>query len=157
MQEWGRKSWNDLYTNVNPNNVELSIDKFDSESIEYTEKIVIENIKEEGLIVENIARLYTRQFEAYQLIFRDGQYTNSRAFNLKKQIIIIAAKNGAEENNFVITYGLLAKDANEFSIDITNSLMKRTRLEELLKQKLNVKSLPEVIKIKERKKKKSEK
>lgn len=157
MQEWGRKSWNDLYTNVNPNNVELSIDKFDSESIEYTERIVIENIKEEGLIVENIARLYTRQFEAYQLIFRDGQYTNSRAFNLKKQIIIIAAKNGAEENNFVITYGLLAKDANEFSIDITNSLMKRTRLEELLKQKLNVKSLPEVIKIKERKKKKSEK
>ena len=147
MQEWGRKSWNDLYTNVNPDAVTLSIEKFDSESIEYNEEIKMENIKEDELIVDNIARLYTRQFETYQLIFRDGQYTNSRAFNLKKEIKIIAGKDGAKDNNFEIIYSLQAKEANEFVIDISNSQIKKDALTKLLCQKLKIKKLPDVIKI----------
>lgn len=147
MQEWGRKSWNDLYTNVNPDAVTLSIEKFDSESIEYREDIKMENIKENELIVDNIARLYTRQFETYQLIFRDGQYTNSRSFNLRKEIKIIAGKNAAQDNDFYITYSLLAKGANEFVIDISNSLIKKDTLTDLLCQKLKVNKLPDVIKI----------
>lgn len=147
MQEWGRKSWNDLYTNVNPEAVTLSIEKFDSESIEYNEEIKMENIKEDELIVDNIARLYTRQFETYELIFRDGQYTNSRAFNLKKGIKIIAGKDGAKDNNFDIIYSLQAKEANEFVIDISNSQIKKDVLARLLCQKLKVSSLPDVIKI----------
>ena len=89
MQEWGRKSWNDLYTNVGPDDIKLSIDKFDSECIEYKEEIKMLNVKDETLIVDNIVRLYTRQFDTYQLVFRDGQYTNSRKFNLQKTITII--------------------------------------------------------------------
>lgn len=147
MQEWGRKSWNDLYSNVNPGGVTLSIEKFDSESIEYKEVIKMENAKEEDLIVDNIARLYTRQFETYQLIFRDGQYTNSRSFNMKKDITIIAAKNAAQDNDFKITYNLLAKGANEFAIDASNSPIKKDTLTKLLCNKLNVSTLPEVIKI----------
>ncbi len=147
MQEWGRKSWNDLYTNVNPDAVTLSIEKFDPESIEYKEEIKMENIKENELIVDNIARLYTRQFETYQLIFRDGQYTNSRSFNMKKDIKIIAGKNAAQDNDFYITYSLLAKGANEFVIDVSNSPIKKDALTKLLCQKLKVSKLPDVIKI----------
>ncbi len=147
MQEWGRKSWNDLYTNVNPDAVTLSIEKFDSDSIEYKEEIKMENIKEDELIVDNIARLYTRQFEMYQLIFRDGQYTNSRAFNLKKVIKIVAGKDGAKDNNLEITYSLQAREANEFVIDISNSQIKKDPLTKLLCQKLKVNKLPDVVTI----------
>lgn len=147
MQEWGRKSWNDLYTNVNPSDISLSVDKFNSESIEYKETIDMSGVKEKELIVDNIARLYTRQFEIYQLIFRDGQYTNSRAFNLKKVIDIKGAKKGAKNNTVSITYHLLAKDSNVFEIDVTKSDFDSSNFEELLCKKLNTKELPEIINV----------
>lgn len=154
MQEWGRKSWNDLYTNVSPEAISLSIEKFDSESIEYKEVINMESIKEKELIVDNISRLYTRQFEIYQLIFRDGQYTNSRAFNLEKDIDIICEKNGAKDNNLHIRYRLLAKDANVFEIDISEAEFSKSDMEKMLREKLRVQKLPEVITIKTTKAKK---
>lgn len=154
MQEWDRKSWNDLYTNVYPNAISLSIEKFDQESVKYKEEVNMEGIKENGLIVENIARLYTKQFEIYQLIFRDGQYTNSRTFNLEKEINMICIKNGAKDNNLRITYCLLAKDANIFEIDVSNSEFTGSDMERLLCEKLKVEKLPKVINIKEKTKKK---
>lgn len=146
MQEWGRKSWNDLYTNVNPDSVELSIEKFDSETIEYSETIKMDNIKEEELIIDNIIRLYNRQFEGYQLIFRDGQYTNSRAFNMTKTIKLLAAKNGSKNNHITITFRLLAKSKNEFEINITDSQITQDNIEKIFCKKLKTKELPEVIK-----------
>lgn len=145
MQEWGRKSWNDLYTNVNPSAISLTIEKYDVDAIEYKEDINMVEIKEEEAIVDNIARLYTRQFEAYQLIFRDGQYTNSRAFNLEKKINITCGKKGAKDNNILITYRLLAKDANVFEIDLSNSGFDKSDMEKLLCEKLETKELPEII------------
>ena len=156
MQEWGRKSWNDLYTNVNPNAVELSIEKFDSAIMDYTETIKMDNIKEEELVIDNIIRLYNRQFEGYQLIFRDGQYTNSRTFNLKKTIHLIAAKNGSKNNHIIITFKLLAKSKNEFEINITDSQVSQDSIEKAFCNKLKTKELPDVIKFvtKEKKTKK---
>lgn len=154
MQEWGRKSWNDLYTSVNPDSISLTIEKFDVESIEYKEDVNMVDVKEEELIVDNITRLYVRQFEAYQLIFRDGQYTNSRTFNLEKKINITCGKKGAKDNNILITYRLLAKEANSFVIDLSNSELKKDRVEQLLREKLDVKKLPEIIKIISKTKKK---
>lgn len=156
MQEWGRKSWHDLYTNVNPNSVELSIEKFDSETIEYAETIKMDNIKEDEIIIDTIIRLYIRQFEGYQLIFRDGQYTNSRAFNMKKKIELIIDQKGSEKNIIVITFKLLAKSKNEFEIDIKNSQLTQDKIEQEFCKKLKTEKLPEVIKfiIKEKKTKK---
>lgn len=145
MQEWGRKSWNDLYTNVNPNSVELSIEKFDSETIEYSEKIKMDNIKEDEIIIDTIIRLYIRQFEGYQLIFRDGQYTNSRAFNMKKTIQLIAAKNGSKNNVITIIFKLLAKSKNEFEINISDSQVAQDAIEGAFCKKLKTKKLPDVI------------
>lgn len=145
MQEWGRKSWNDLYTNVNPNSVELSIEKFDSEIIDYSEKIKMDNIKEDEIIIDTIIRLYIRQFEGYQLIFRDGQYTNSRAFNMKKTIQLVAAKNGSKNNVITITFKLLAKSKNEFEINITDSQVTQDAIKDAFLKKLKTKELPSVI------------
>lgn len=153
MQEWGRKSWNDLYTNVNPNSVELSIEKFDSETIEYSEKIKMDNIKEEEIIIDTIMRLYIRQFEGYQLIFRDGQYTNSRTFNMKKTIQLIAAKNGSKNNDIIITFSLLAKSKNEFEINISDSQISQEAIESAFCRKLKTKELPDVICFKSKEKK----
>lgn len=146
MQEWGRKSWNDLYTSINPGGVELSIEKFDSTNIEYCETIHMENIKEDKLIIDNIIRLYDRQFEGYQLIFRDGQYTNSRTFNLMKTIHLIAGKNGSQNNIIIITFKLLARSKNEFEINIADSRLDKNEIEKAFQGKLKTEKLPEVIK-----------
>lgn len=147
MQEWGRKSWNDLYTNVNPNSIVLSIDKFNPETISYSETITMENVEEKELIISNIISLYTRQFDGYQLIFRDGQDTNSRTFNIVKTIYLIAAQSGAENNNITIMYKLQAKDKNEFSINISDSQIEQLEIKEALCKKLKVEELPKVITI----------
>lgn len=147
MQEWGRKSWNDLYSGVNPDAISLYIEKFDPEAIVYKEEVNMSGIQEKELIIDNITKLYTRQFEVYQLIFRDGQDSNSRTFNLEKEIDITCAKHGAENNNLRVTYRLLAKGANVFEINISDSKFNQTEMEEALLKKLNVKKMPEVIRV----------
>lgn len=148
MQEWGRKSWNDLYTNVNPDSVVLSINIFNSENIEYSETITVNYIKEEQLIIDNIVRLYSRQFDTYQLIFRDGQDTNSRTFNLEKTIHLNSEQEESENNNITVTFKLLAKGKNEFEINITDSQLTQDAIEAAFRKKLKTKELPDVIKFK---------
>ncbi|MGN0366847.1 MAG: hypothetical protein ACI4E5_13055 [Suilimivivens sp.] len=147
MQEWGRKSWNDLYTNVNPDSVKLSINEFNSRTIEYTEEIVVNNINDEQMIIDNIVRLYSRQFESYQLIFRDGQDTNSRTFDLKKTIHLNSEQEESENNNITVTFKLMAKEKNIFEINLVDSTLDRKKFERIFCDKLNIKKLPEVISI----------
>ena len=142
MQEWGRKSWGDLYTNINPNSVSLSIEKFDSDLIKYSEVITMQNVSDKEIIIDNIIRLYSRQFESYQLIFRDGQYTNSRSFDLEKKIKIIAGSQGSQSNEITINFSLLAKRENKFVIDISESQLDEESIQEVFCKKLNVKELP---------------
>lgn len=147
MQEWGRKSWNDLYTDINPNAIQLYIDKFNADNISFEETIKMDNIKEEELIINNIARLYTRQFDMYQLIFRDGQYTNSRTFNLRKKINIMAGQEGSENNKITITFELLAKKKNTFKVDISDSPIKKDSLEHTFCKYIKVDKIPDVVEI----------
>ncbi len=147
MQEWGRKSWNDLYTNVNPDSVELSITTFDIENIVYSEKITVNNAKDEQLIIDNIVRLYSRQFDNYQLIFRDGQDSNSRTFDLKKTIFLNSEQEGSENNNITVTFKLLAKGRNEFEINLTDSKLDKRKVEKVFLDKLKISKLPDAIKI----------
>lgn len=147
MQEWGRKSWNDLYTNVNPDSVELSIKTFNCENIEYSENITVNNIKEEQLIMDNIIRLYQRQFDTYQLIFRDGQDSNSRAFDLKKTIYLKSEQDESENNNITVTYKLMAKGQNEFEINLTDSKLDKKKVEKIFCDKQKFSKLPDVVKI----------
>ena len=39
MQEWGRKSWNDIYTGLQSNSVKLTINKFNSSEVDFKEDL----------------------------------------------------------------------------------------------------------------------
>lgn len=57
LQEWGRKSWNELYSGLQPHAVDLSIDKFTPQEISVKEKINMEQVEEEQIFCENIKRV----------------------------------------------------------------------------------------------------
>ena len=105
-------------------------------------------ISECELVVDNIVRLYEKQFENYQLIFRDGQDSNTRAFDFKKEILISSTTTGSESNDIKIEFEIVSKGQNKFSIDLTNSQIDKDNIEKRFREKLNVSVLPSVIAIK---------
>lgn len=121
LQEWGRKSWNELYSGLQPNAVKLSIEKFSPKTVSIKEEIDMQQIDEEQIFIDNIKRIYERQYAHYKVIFRDGQYTQAREFNFKKQMDIQLKQNGTEENKIIILYELKAQEKNYFRIDLSNS------------------------------------
>lgn len=121
MQEWGRKSWNELYSGLQPNSVKLSIDKFDPKSVSIKEEIDMKQIDEEQIFIDNIKRIFDRQYEHYKVIFRDGQYTQAREFNFKKEMDIQLKQDGTEENVLKIQYELKAQQKNYFRVDLSHS------------------------------------
>ena len=88
LQEWGRKSWNELYSGLQPHAVKLSIDKFVPHEVNVKEEINMKQIEEEQIFLDNIKRIFERQYEHYKVIFRDGQYTQAREFNFVKKMEI---------------------------------------------------------------------
>lgn len=121
LQEWGRKSWNELYSGLQPNAVKLSIDIFEPRSVIVKEEIDMKQVDEEQIFIDNIKRIFERQYEHYKVIFRDGQYTQAREFNFKKQMDIQLKQDGTEENILKIEYELKAQKKNYFRIDLSNS------------------------------------
>ncbi len=139
LQEWGRKSWNELYSGLQPHAVDLSIDKFTPQEISVKENINMEQVEEEQIFCNNIKRIFERQYENYKVIFRDGQYTQAREFNFIKKMEIKLKQSGTQENNLVIDYALKAQDQNYFKIDLTNSCQYNTteikeKLEKMFKK-----------------------
>ena len=64
-----------------------------------------------------------------------------------KNIKLTIASEGAEQNYIKIKFSLLAKGANEFAIDTTNSQIKKDELKKGLINKLDLPLLPDVINI----------
>lgn len=121
LQEWGRKSWNELYSGLQPNAVKLSIREFEPKSVVVKEEIDMQQVEEEQIFIDNIKRIFERQYEHYKVIFRDGQYTQAREFNFKKQMDIHLKEDGTAENTLKIEYELKAREKNYFRIDLSNS------------------------------------
>lgn len=121
LQEWGRKSWNELYSGLQPNAIKLSINKFDPDEVSVREEISMEQVDEEQIFIDNIKRIFERQYEHYKVIFRDGQYTQAREFNFQKTMVIQLKQDGTQENKLTIEYALKAQDKNYFKIDLSNS------------------------------------
>ena len=121
LQEWGRKSWNELYSGLKPHAVKLSIDKFVPYEVNVKEEINMEQIEEEQIFLDNIKRIFERQYEHYKVIFRDGQYTQAREFNFVKKMEIQLKQTGTTENKLIIEYALKAQEKNYFSIDLNSS------------------------------------
>lgn len=121
LQEWGRKSWNELYSGLQPNAVKLSIGEFAPQSVSIKEEIDMQQIDEEQIFIDNIKRIFERQYAHYKVIFRDGQYTQAREFNFRKQMDVQLKQDGTEENVLKIQYELKAKEKNYFRVDLTHS------------------------------------
>lgn len=148
LQEWGRKSWNELYSGLQPNAVKLSIGEFNPQSVSIKEEIDMKQVDEEQIFIENVKRIFERQYEHYKVIFRDGQYTYARDFNFKKEMEIQLKQDGTEENVLKIQYELKAQQKNYFKVDLTHSYQyNNDKMRDKLKKILISSEYPEEIEV----------
>lgn len=121
MQEWGRKSWNDMYAGLATNAINLKINKLTSSIIDIEEEIDMKNVDSESLVIDNIQRVFERQHSHYRTKFRDGQYTKDRDLCIKKKMVLQLGEDGAAENKIEIVF-LLSKGQSKFEVNLENSI-----------------------------------
>lgn len=136
LQEWGRKSWNDLYSGILPDTIKLTINRFCSGGIDVLEKIDMKTENDQKVFIQNIARIFKKQYSKYKLIFRDGQYTYQRKFDIKKKMLLSLGENGTDNNEVSIEYEINTKNVDCFRIDITDSVFIKQDLDQLLQDEL---------------------
>ena len=121
LQEWGRKSWKSMYQGVSNSNVELTIASFNTEKIEYTEKIDMSNALGKQT-TENIERIIEKQYMLYSTTFRDGQYTAQRKFDYIKHMRIKVNEIYKSIETIDIEFSINPKDTNnKFTLKIKDS------------------------------------
>lgn len=119
LQEWGRKTWNELYTGLKENSVSLEIETFTCGAIEVSETIDMKNIKDTDIVVQNICRIFERQYSLYKTTFRDGQDTAKRNFDLKKTLKFNLPNDGAQTKTINIGYALPKSETSYFEVDLS--------------------------------------
>ena len=118
MQEWGRKSWKNLYEGTSSKLVELELKMFNDKKIDYTEKIEMKNATSKQ-ILNNISRIFKKQYILYKTTFRDGQYTAKRKFDIHKTMIIDINKDKFEGiENIDIKFEINYKEKDSFKVTI---------------------------------------
>lgn len=121
LQEWGRKSWKDMYKGVANNSITLSIESFSTNEIRYNEVVDMLGAKEEQ-IVYNIVRIFKHQYLLYQTTFRDGQDTAKRKFDYIKHIEIkINNEEFVSIEKIVIDFEINHEKDNMFKLLIKDS------------------------------------
>lgn len=137
FQEWGRRTWNELYTGLKEDSISLEIEKFSSDEIDIQEKISLESVEDIEIIVQNISRVFDRQYSLYKTTFRDGQYTAKRDFSLTKTMKFTLPKNGAQTREIIIKYGLPKSDASYFNIDLSHVGTSKEEYKEKIESKIS--------------------
>lgn len=139
LQEWGRKSWNELYTGLQGSSVTLEIMKFSPDAIELSETIDMKNISynDTAVITQNIYRVFDRQYSLYKTTFRDGQYTAQRDFSLKKTMLFELPEDGAQKQTIVITYSLPKSGDSTFIINLESSGDDKNKFKEKIEAQAN--------------------
>lgn len=127
LQEWGRKTWNELYTGLNENSISLEIEKFSCDAVEVSEIINMENVESIDIVIQNICRVFERQYSLYKTTFRDGQYTAKRDFDLKKTLKFVLPTAGAQTRTINIEYGLPKSEMSYFKVDLSKAGNKKER------------------------------
>ena len=121
LQEWGRKSWRNMYSGVNGHAAKLTLLAFNSKSIKYKEDIQMLGATDKQ-ILDNIERIIKRQYILYFTTFRDGQYTAQRQFDFTKQIDIEVNKQHHKSiANITIEFSIYHDKENEFCLKINKS------------------------------------
>lgn len=121
FQEWGRKSWKDMYKGVGNNPISLSVESFSTDEIRYRETVDMAGANAEQ-IVYNVRRIFEHQYLHYQTIFRDGQDTAKRRFDFGKHIEITINKDEFKSiEKLVIDFSINHEKDNEFKLTIKDS------------------------------------
>lgn len=120
FQEWGRKTWNELYTGLKEDSISLEIENFSCEEVKIKETINLDSVEEAEIIVQNISRVFERQYSLYKTTFRDGQDTAKRDFTLAKTMIFSLKDDGAEKREIIIRFELPKSEASFFEVDLSN-------------------------------------
>ncbi len=137
LQEWGRKTWNELYTGLNEHSVQLKIETFMYNNVEIEETVNMENAEDVGHVLNNVCNAFERQYSIYKTTFRDGQDTAHRDFDLKKTIKFNLKSGGTDENTIVIRYNLPKDTASKFEIDLSKYLGKAEDFQEKVISRLS--------------------
>lgn len=139
FQEWGRRTWNELYTGLKEDSIYLQIEKFSQDEVDIQETINLEGMEDMEIIVQNISRVFERQYSLYKTTFRDGQYTAKRDFTLSKTMEFVLPKEGAETRKIILTYGLPKQGASFFRVNLSQTGKNRQEYGKKIKEKLSKK------------------
>lgn len=137
LQEWGRKSWQNMYSGVHGNAAKLMLSAFNSKSIKYKETIQMKGATD-NQILDNIERIIKRQYILYFTTFRDGQYTAPRQFDFTKQIVIeVNRQHHKSIANITIEFSIYHDKENEFCLKINNSGDRKQSHSEMLLKRIS--------------------
>lgn len=124
LQEWGRKSWIEMYTGSNKPSAELDLKWFTPEGISYTETFDLgkyENSDRNSDVIERIIRVFTKQYTRYKSTFRDGQGLQEKKFDLHKEMFYqLPVRPGGRKRSVQVQLALLAEGESRFEIGLTN-------------------------------------
>ncbi len=117
LQEWGRKSWSDIYEGKEANKTVLTINEFSTECITVEENIVMDSASNRE-VINKIKRIYSNQYENYKIIFRDGQDSTNRKYGFCKKATITLANNpnNGQARSVIIEYGVGNVKMNQFNV-----------------------------------------
>ena len=124
LQEWGRKSWNELYTGLSDSAISLEISCFEPDEVNVSETITMSGIKDDTIVIQNIVRVFQRQYSLYKTTFRDGQDTAKRDFGFKKTMHFVLSTQGAAKRNIKVNFVLPATGESCFTVDISELTLK---------------------------------
>lgn len=116
LQEWGRKSWSELYTGVPAKSVRLALNSFTRERIDIIEEIELEGSGIVETAAETVVRLFKRQYSLYKTIFRDGQHTSQRDFDLRKKMKLGLPVRRSKRKCIEVTYEIPKGGSGRFSL-----------------------------------------
>lgn len=137
FQEWGRRTWNELYTGLTEDSISLQIEKFSQDEVNIKETIQLDGVEDMEIIIQNISRVFERQYSLYKTTFRDGQDTAKRDFALSKTMEFVLPPDGAETRKIKLTYGLPKQEASYFKVDLSNAGKERETYKEKIREKLS--------------------
>lgn len=138
FQEWGRRTWNELYTGLKEDSISLQIEKFSQDEVNILETLNLEGVEDTDIIVQNISRIFERQYSLYKTTFRDGQYTAKRDFALSKTMeLVLPKKKGAETRKITLTYGLPKQEASYFNVNLSKAGNEQETYKQKIRGKLS--------------------
>ncbi len=138
LQEWGRKSWNELYTGLSDSAITLGMDYFEPDGINVSENITMKDVKDNQIVVENIVRVFKRQYILYKTTFRDGQDTAKRDFDLSKTMLFTLPSKGATKRSITIDFFLPSTGESYFKVNLAKlTSSDKKEFEESIKKQID--------------------